>query len=274
MSANPPHSTFSVDAQYLETAWDWISKHPDTSIRSVKSNPFPDGEAVATDQTSNVQGTPLLSTQPPDHPSNAHTVYTLESEHAVFYRAHADSRIYTTTQDRIWHAVADHGIDWKRLPTREFQCLCVIAAHGPAGILQPDVTRITGQDKRSVPKRTDLLHEKGYIIKEACLGGGVKTSLLRLKKLVLKSQDPTHFEVDTGIGRIQRPEGSLALIRSEQWFDDIVHHLRQNNNLMVAGDLRIALVCLSPFNRRSFLPLAILHSLIDVSLTTRAGNHK
>jgi transcription factor C subunit 3 len=49
----------------------------------------------------------------------------------------------------------------------DFILLSIIAAHRGKGILQPELTRISGQDKRSTPLRTQRLHDKGYIEKKS-----------------------------------------------------------------------------------------------------------
>ena len=74
-------------------------------------------------------------------------------------------RLYTS-QHRMWHAITGHGPDEARVKVFDFACLSVIAASGPQGILQHDLTSITGQDKRSLPSRTDRLRDDGYIVKK------------------------------------------------------------------------------------------------------------
>lgn len=69
----------------------------------------------------------------------------------------------------------------------EFTLLSIIASHGEAGMLQPALITISGQDKRSVPKRTDNLAEHGYITKVAVAARGQRTSLLKLKRFDPKS---------------------------------------------------------------------------------------
>ena len=73
-------------------------------------------------------------------------------------------RIYTS-QNRMWFAITGHGPDESRVKSLDFICLSVIAASGPKGILQHNLVSITGQDKRSVPSRTDRLRDDGYIVK-------------------------------------------------------------------------------------------------------------
>lgn len=88
------------------------------------------------------------------------------------------------SQGRIWHALTGHGIDLKKVPTMEFVLLSLIASHGEGGVTQPDLTIMSGQDKRSVPKRTDELCRKGYIEKRPVQSGKLRTSLCVHTKFV------------------------------------------------------------------------------------------
>jgi hypothetical protein len=92
------------------------------------------------------------------------------------------------SEEQIWHAVADHGVDHGKIPALDFACLCVIAQHRQAGVLQPDLVRITGQDPRSVPNRTQRLCDGGYVVKNRTLAKNGWTSLLTLKKFCPDSQ--------------------------------------------------------------------------------------
>lgn len=209
---------------------------PDVSIRHGQQK-----ESIGSKLPPQDVGSPTVTTDQLVHPG---------PEHAAFVNTHATDRILTT-EDRTWHALTGHGVDRKRLPKLEFQCLLVIAAHGPAGILQPDVTAITGQDKRSVPKRTDQLHEKGYISKEACLGGGLKTSLLRLSKFDSASA-ATQFQITR---RTDTKGSGQTMIRYDQWFDDIVSALKRNDMILATDDLRKELVRGKPRKSQQSHPL-------------------
>jgi hypothetical protein len=85
-------------------------------------------------------------------------------------------RLYAS-QNRIWQALTGHSIDLKKVPTMEFALLSIIAANGANGITQPDLVHFSGQDKRSVPHRTDELARKGYIVKNPVQAGKARTSL-------------------------------------------------------------------------------------------------
>ena len=92
--------------------------------------------------------------------------------------------------DRVWYALTGHGPDFKRVPQMQFDLLSIIAAHGKDGIAQPELVKISGQDKRSVPKRTDMLHNAGYIEKKTVVWGErhMITSLCTLIKFVDKNK--------------------------------------------------------------------------------------
>jgi hypothetical protein len=92
-------------------------------------------------------------------------------------------RLYAS-EERMWHAMAGHGVDHSKIPPLDFICLSIIAAAGPKGIIQSDIVKLSDQDKRSVPHRTQLLFEKGYIIKTPVLLGAARTSVCILKRFV------------------------------------------------------------------------------------------
>lgn len=82
----------------------------------------------------------------------------------------------------VWQTLTGHGPDFKRVPNLEWKLIIAIGATKEEGILQGDLVRATGQDKRSVPKRTDFLSLKGYIAKRTHMVRGTKTSKLWLTR--------------------------------------------------------------------------------------------
>jgi hypothetical protein len=88
-------------------------------------------------------------------------------------------RIYPT-QDLVWQTLTRHGVDYKKVPALEWACLQGIASAREEGILQSDLRRLVNQDKRSLPKRTDSLAQKGYIAKRTVVVAKMKTSRLWL----------------------------------------------------------------------------------------------
>ena len=231
LSAKPPAQTLVINSQYLESTWQRLENHPDISINTTGS---PSKQAPPVNENNRQQISAANNEATGENSKN------IDALCSFFVRQHAHERMFATN-DRVWHAITDHGEDWRRIPRLEWECLLVIAASGSEGILQPDVTAKTGQDKRSVPKRTDSLQEKGYVVKESCTGGGLKTSILRLKKFV--GQAATHFQINSIVsGEHEKP---LKMIRYDQWFDEIITNVKQNNNLMAFEDLRQKLVCQS-----------------------------
>lgn len=136
-----------VDEKLIESAFDRLSEHEDVEIQ--------DDDPEDSDQQ--------------------------DGQPAALQSKLAGKRIYTS-EERLWQTVAGHESDLVRVPGMEFELLVVIAQHGPEGCLQSSVTHITGQDKHSVPARTDKLARKGYITKASVTAKHIRTSLLRLAK--------------------------------------------------------------------------------------------
>ena len=107
-------------------------------------------------------------------------------------------RVYTT-QGPMWHALTGHGPDTNKVPGMDFALLTIIAARRHKGVVQGDLIRLSGQDKRSVPARTQRLHDRGYI--EKCVvPGTVRTGFCTLKKFVNREYSTKlHTEDDKGI---------------------------------------------------------------------------
>ncbi|KAI1327703.1 hypothetical protein F5Y16DRAFT_183825 [Xylariaceae sp. FL0255] len=93
------------------------------------------------------------------------------------------------SEERQWHTIAGHGPDSKRVPLFEWKALVDIASVKRKGILQGDLVRLTGQDKRSLPTRTDSLAKKGYIIKQPIFERGFRTSKLWLVQFAQDAKD-------------------------------------------------------------------------------------
>ena len=112
-----------------------------------------------------------------------------------------------TSESRIWRTIAGHEPDYTRIPGLDFICLSIIAACGPRGIPQNDLVRISGQDKRSLPMRTDRLHKNGYIIKRPVTiihnNALMHTSLLTLKRFA-ESSEATAVELTEAANKVQK----------------------------------------------------------------------
>lgn len=97
--------------------------------------------------------------------------------------ADGEVRVYVN-EERMWHALTGHGVDHSRIPPLDFVCLSIIAAAGPQGIIQPELVKISDQDNRSLPKRTQALFEKGYITKTPIVLGSIRTSICTLRRFI------------------------------------------------------------------------------------------
>ncbi|KUI63914.1 hypothetical protein VM1G_10631 [Cytospora mali] len=118
-------------------------------------------------------------------------------------------------EDTVWKTLTGHGTDYKRVPNLEWKCLIVIGSSKENGIIQGDLVRETGQDKRSVPKRTDFLAQKGYIAKRTHMVRGTKTSKLWLARFA-----PTLPVPSNPLGSKNLSRGSLTKdIEPVAWHD-------------------------------------------------------
>ncbi|KAF2011383.1 hypothetical protein BU24DRAFT_453945 [Aaosphaeria arxii CBS 175.79] len=139
-------------------------------------------------------------------------------------------RIYVS-QNRTWQAVAGHSLDLKKVPSMQFMLLSIIAASGPKGILQPDLVRQSGQDKRSVPHRTDELFKNGYIEKKTVQANKFRTSLCIHRKFL----NDKHFL--NGPSTTEEVFGDRTLIFSS--FVELLHQLLIENPVILQRDLRV-----------------------------------
>jgi len=181
----------AVDRKLIERIWEWLSVHPDVWIgenregNSISFSEAENRESRGSELVVSDGRLPSTVDTNGDSSQSDNNISSLRGADIsrIVTQTNTTLRIYTT-QSRIWQALAGHAVDFKRIPTMEFQLLLVIAAAGPLGINQPDLVRSSGQDKRSVPKRTEELHSKGYIVKKSVYEKGMKTSLLILKRFL------------------------------------------------------------------------------------------
>jgi len=130
------------------------------------------------------------------------------------------------SEERIWYAVAGHAPDSNRIQGMDFILLSIIAAHRGKGILQPELTRISGQDNRSTPLRTQRLHDKGYIEKKKVQTRVQVTSLCTLRKFVAST---SHTTADpTGVtGEVIRRDTSATIAGPQEELVDVKAMLRR-----------------------------------------------
>lgn len=170
--------TISQNTNHSETG---ASSHADNALTIV-----PDGDTTQTQQIAETAGAEATDAAiPQDSKSNP------------------GIRLYAS-ENRMWHALAGHGPDLSKIKSFDFACLSIIAACGPKGILQNDLIRISGQDKRSLPARTDRLRNGGYVEKtNVCVQlsnptRALHTSRCTLKRFVKSNVDQEQQRSDTG----------------------------------------------------------------------------
>jgi hypothetical protein len=164
-------------------AWGWLTENPEIWVGQNK-----EGNTLSLDQVE-AQEVDLSTTLL--RPSQHHEFESQQPGPSSKTKAIRHTEVpkplrIWTTRDRVWQTLAGHGVDFKRIPPLEFKALGFIAAAGEKGILQPELIHATGQDKRSLPKRTDNLAQNGYIDKTVVWIKTQKTSLLRLTRFAPK----------------------------------------------------------------------------------------
>jgi transcription factor C subunit 3 len=104
----------------------------------------------------------------------------------------------------MWYALTGHEPDDAKVPASEFMLLSIIASRKSDGIAQTDLVRLSGQDKRSVPKRTDALAQKGYVEKRPIQIRSARTSLVIFRRFVKPATVEATVE-GTSAGASERP---------------------------------------------------------------------
>ncbi|KAK2598979.1 hypothetical protein QQS21_005584 [Conoideocrella luteorostrata] len=160
------------------TVWHWLVARNDVSVGLDRQyNDLPIHELTAF--TGKLAQQRDVSEEAQCHTSRPASL-KLKSGDSGSFEAISAARVYTS-EDTMWEVITGHSANYKRVPRSEWLLLLGIASTKSQGILQGDLGRLVDQDKRSVPKRTDSLVKKGYIVKRTTLVRGTKTSKLWLK---------------------------------------------------------------------------------------------
>ncbi|RJE23366.1 hypothetical protein PHISCL_04308 [Aspergillus sclerotialis] len=163
--SNNSQRNHAVDRLFQEKVWSWLARNPEVSVGRDKQ-----GNHLS---LADVQLTYTIASNQSDTKSE-------------FLDGGEESRASPlrlfVSEERTWRAITGHEPDETKVLPTEFTLLSVIASAKSSGIIQPELVKISGQDKRSVPKRTNMLHKKGYIIKSPIHIRGTRTSLCTLSK--------------------------------------------------------------------------------------------
>ena len=187
-SLSQQNPSLSIDRNFVAKLWKWLARHEDVSIGLDKEYNNLTFEALEArfpgilDLSSRATSLPVsaeASAQPQAEPQQ---LVVSDSQGLAAPSLCNDGPRMSVSIERIYLAICGHGPDPTRVFPMEYALLCTIAATRHNGILQGELGRTTGQDKRSVPKRTDALQAKGYIVKRTAWIGGHKTSRLILRR--------------------------------------------------------------------------------------------
>ncbi|GBF60883.1 transcription factor tau subunit [Trichophyton mentagrophytes] len=155
----------NLDRRFKSTVWKWLTEHSEVSVgKDREGNSLTLDDVVPHSQDDN---TTEAAIDPALGPAPG--------------RRGQDVLVFVSLE-RTWLSITGHEPDSTRVLPLEFALLSIIASRKEKGIIQSDLVRLSGQDKRSVPKRTDLLQEKGYIEKRAIQYQAARTSLCTLNK--------------------------------------------------------------------------------------------
>ncbi|EGE04229.1 hypothetical protein TEQG_03260 [Trichophyton equinum CBS 127.97] len=155
----------NLDRRFKSRVWKWLTEHSEVSVgKDREGNSLTLDDVVPHSQGDN---TTEAAIDPALGPAPG--------------RRRQDMLVFVSLE-RTWLSITGHEPDSTRVLPLEFALLSIIASRKEKGIIQSDLVRLSGQDKRSVPKRTDLLQEKGYIEKRAIQYQAARTSLCTLNK--------------------------------------------------------------------------------------------
>ncbi|KAL4975584.1 hypothetical protein BDW66DRAFT_137204, partial [Aspergillus desertorum] len=189
-----------VDRRFQEKVWQWLVQNPEVSVGKDR-----EGNGLSLEQAERRQQATNAAEEEPI---------------SVF-----------VSLERTWLAITGHEPDDTKVLPMEFALLSIIASRKSSGIFQPDLIKISGQDKRSVPKRTDVLQQKGYIEKRAVQLKGARTSLCTLRKFL--SQDARKLAADTS----ENGANAVKMIDFNSFTDTLFGILREHK-IISRNDLK------------------------------------
>ncbi|OTA93476.1 hypothetical protein M434DRAFT_395626 [Hypoxylon sp. CO27-5] len=183
-NSNLPNSNVESHSAYSKV-WGWLVARPDVSVginRQFNHLTLDEILALPEDEDDLPSAEdPKVSKNETATPSNGHQRPSRGSRGSGEATLRFRPRLHVS-EERQWKTLTGHGPDFKRVPLFEWKALVDIASVREKGILQGDLVRLSGQDKRSLPTRTDALAKKGYIIKQPIILRGCRSSKLWLAK--------------------------------------------------------------------------------------------
>ena len=170
-----------VDRRFKAKVWSWLTRNPEVSVGANSEwNHLSLDEAEEFDR----QNSLTAQQKEPDGEQS-------QDQASLPATSASQIRIFVS-KERAWYAITGHEPDEAKVSSSEFGLLSIIASRKSAGIAQTELIRLSGQDKRSVPKRTDALKRKGYIEKRAIQVKAARTSLCTLCRFLNIPNDKTN----------------------------------------------------------------------------------
>ncbi|OJJ51229.1 hypothetical protein ASPZODRAFT_55384 [Penicilliopsis zonata CBS 506.65] len=191
-----------VDRPFQERVWRWLTQNPEVSVGKDKEGnhlSLAEAERLSLDGDDETKEVPLAG-QP--------------------------LRVFVS-KERTWLAITGHEPDETKVLPTEFALLSIIASRKAHGIVQTELVRLSGQDKRSVPKRTDMLKQKGYIEKRAIQIKASRTSLCTLQKFVQDKPAFSSTQTPADRGGINAYHGADDIIDFEVFMDKLFETLKE-----------------------------------------------
>lgn len=219
-------STQTVDRRFQEKVWSWLTRHPEVSVgRDRQGNHLSLADAeriIATSKEGSEASKPLKDTSAK---SSKRSASDSAFQPNVF-----------VSQERTWLAIAGHEPDDTRVRPTEYVLLSIIASRKGRGILQPELVALSGQDKRSVPKRTDALAARGYIDKRPINVARMRTSICTLQRFVQGSDQDGSAEGE--VVESSGGGGSRAKVFDVKPFVDKLFGILREHKIISRNDLK------------------------------------
>ncbi|KAJ5563507.1 hypothetical protein N7535_008671 [Penicillium sp. DV-2018c] len=213
----------NIDRHFKVKVWSWLTSNPEVSVG--QNNEW---NHLTLDEAEQLDSQATASEEPGGDES--------EVGEASHQNSHSSPIRIFVSEERIWVAITGHPPDETKVLPLEFVLLSVIASRKSEGIVQPELVRLSGQDKRSVPKRTAALQQKGYIDKRPVQTKSARTSLCTLRRYLHPSNKKSANQEEEE-GEEEEDSQSKAMIDFASFNTDLFNILREHP-LIARADLK------------------------------------
>ncbi|KAL9622568.1 MAG: hypothetical protein Q9160_003065 [Pyrenula sp. 1 TL-2023] len=221
----------TIDRPFQERVWKWLTRRGDVSIQEHREgNHLSLSEALDSGSQSSLA---IGARSQQSVPAQSIVVATPErgndSSHGFAVEKSSEPNLHVyVSEERMWLAICGHLPDFSLVLPLEFKLLSIIASAGESGVIQGDLIKISGQDKRSVPNRTKTLQVKGYIEKRRIQVRGSHTSLLLLRKFARTASGPAPNTSVVCSIKEDRDDSAVNFIDFTVLLPNLFEHLRKD----------------------------------------------